>query len=1706
MITAMHWSPDSECLAVAQSDNIVFVYKLGASWDDEKRICNKFGASSSVTCLAWPAMDELVYGCLDGKVRVGRISSNSTTALYKADSMAVAAAASPDGTAVVTGHGDGALYMYYVDEEGAGGTAHTRLTVHAAPIVALAWGAAIAVAGADRNVCIYSPEGSLERTFEYADDPAVRNITALAFNPPGESVVVGSWDRLGVLTYNARDDEWDDSNARDVPGLHSVTAMAWRQDGSRLIVGTLCGGVHAFDACLKRVRYKGTFEFTHVSSSQVIVKRLATGMRIVLRSSFGCEIDKINVFQDQFLVAHTQETLLLGDLVSCKLSEVPWTRAGGEKFYFDTAAAAAVYVAGELCLVEYGRNEILGTCRTEYPSPALLSLRINERPPVPGLDARGGSPDAGMPDNKKIAYMLDAQTIRVLDLVSNATIATISHDTRVDWMELNARCSLVLFRDRRHRLHLYDIVKQSRTTLLQFCSYAQWVPGSDVVVAQSRRTMMVWYNVATPDAVTTFDIRGEIEDIERGDGKTEVLVDEGVNTMTYMLDEGLIAFGTAMEDGDMGGAAAILEALPVSPETSGMWKQLASAALENNDLVVSQRAAAALGDVARARFLGQTLNVAMEAGSFGHWLVQARMAQLRGELRTAEAIMVDAGKVEDAIAMWRSMHRWDEALALAESRGHPRAPAMRTEYFNHLLSTGQEDRAAMLKEQDGDMLAAIDLYIKGGFPGKAWALVNPRPEAFPPQAIEAVLQALSRTGMHAKAGTLLERMNQPDKAMQAYEQGKDFRSAVELARRSFPARVVTLEKAWGDYLVSQKQVDAAINHYIEAGAAEAAIMAAMRSRQFSRAAQLVADTLHDPAAARPYWAQLARHYDEAGMLEEAERAYIRAGDGPSAVDMYLRSRRWEAAHRVANACMPGDAVARLFMDQAAQEAMAGNFSAAEALYLVVNQADAAITMYKKARRYDAMVRLVAAHRRAHLKDTHLHLARALVAEGDYKAAERHWVSAGSWESAVDMYRTAAAWDDAIRVAKANGGSSAAHRVAYAQAVALGGEAGSKLLNRLGLIEEAIDYACEIAKWTHAFELASKHRPGKVADVHLKKAMSMEDDGHFEEAEAEFVSADKPREAVEMWLHQKRWDAALRVAENYDPAFVPDVLVKHADACVEDGDLTRAETLYLDAKKPELAVEAHMNARAWPDAVRVAQRHLPHRVRDIKARVQRLMDKEADELEGSGRSPAVPVASPSGGAGGAAAGAQPRGTGGEGLPALLANARLWESQGDWNLALDTYLKIQPGIHGGSVEEVVDAWAHALTAAKQNAPRRFTEVAVELGRRLARLRRWEAAGDALAAGGAWKDAVDAYVAGQEWTKAKAAAKRGAPHLAEAVRKAEQQAATRSGDPDALLDADDVDGALRTWATQGNWERVWEVAAAQDTVTLARWAFPYLERVLKQGNYSDAVQKLSKYGAPAVASNIAVYSRLVRGLFQGPRARAQPMALLAQARQFMYKVVSDLRREAAGSPAQAEAERLLMALHFHTLQATAKQHNLAALVAQLAIAQLRFVGIVPADRAFLEAGTAAKAAGPQWEGVAFVMFNRMLDIADAVHESHGDVDIDNSDFAGLDVPPPDAWGPLPTPSQLWLSESEVEELRTFVLSKSMDTGHSAVIPPGAVPAAAAADAPRCVVTGYPVTPSEGIACPACGSPAIRAAWNALVSQTKTCPWCNAAASPAY
>lgn len=57
------------------------------------------------------------------------------------------------------------------------------------------------------------------------------------------------------------------------------------------------------------------------------------------------------------------------------------------------------------------------------------------------------------------------------------------------------------------QLHLFDLKSGVKATLLSFCSYVQWVPGSDVVVAQNRGNLCIWYSIDSPESITMVPIK-----------------------------------------------------------------------------------------------------------------------------------------------------------------------------------------------------------------------------------------------------------------------------------------------------------------------------------------------------------------------------------------------------------------------------------------------------------------------------------------------------------------------------------------------------------------------------------------------------------------------------------------------------------------------------------------------------------------------------------------------------------------------------------------------------------------------------------------------------------------------------------------------------------------------------------------------------------------------------------------------------------------------------------------------------------------------------------------------------------------------------------------------------------------------------------------------------------------------------------------------
>uniref|UniRef100_A0A0X3PJC6 Intraflagellar transport protein 172 homolog n=1 Tax=Schistocephalus solidus TaxID=70667 RepID=A0A0X3PJC6_SCHSO len=1427
----------------------------------KKLICNKFPQQSPVTCIIWPADQPIICGLADGKVRSANPKTNKSSTIYNAASYTVALASNLSGKGFISGHADGKVVRYFFDDEGSGDS-QGKIVTHSVPPFALAWsGSAIFAAGCDRRIFIYGRDGKVQQQFDYSKDVSEKEFTIAACSPSGQAVAVGSYNKVRIFTWSPRKSTWEEGSPKVIKNYYTVTAMSWKKDGSNLTIGNICGSLDQFDCCMKKKICKNIFEMNYVGPSQVIVLNKKTNDKIVLRSNYGYEIDDVKIMgNDKYLVAHTSDTLMLGDMQKNLLSEVDWKQKGiKNNIIFTNPNFCVIFGSGELFVIEYGSNEILGSVRTEHLNPYLFSIRINARK------------CSKSPPCKKIAYLLDPKTINLMDLISGVTIGHYCHDIIIDWLELSETAARLLFRDKKHQLFLVDGETFKASILLPFCSYVQWVPQSDVVVAQSKENICIWYNIEAIDRISTIPLKGgDIVDIERKNGRTDIVVTEGMTIIRHALDNGLIEFGTAMDDEDFERAVCFLDSLELNEETECMWKKLADRSLKSGNLLVAERSYAALGFVSKALYIAATRKMVEKDPENNEYKMHARILILEGRLKEAESVYLENNAVEEAIKMYTNLRKYEEALEVAEAKGWMDVEKLREEYQKWLSDTGQDELLGDLRAKMGDNGSAVTLYLRARVPGKAASLaLSDATLSEDRDVLEQIAHSLVQAGRHEKAGDMYQRLKQLDAAMRCYRAGGAYQRALDLARSTFPSDVVRLEEEWGNHLVCLGQLDSAMHHFIEAGAYVKAVDAAIKSNQWTKAAEVL-ESIEDSKADEvvPYYLELAKHYARNREYARAESAFLKARAPKEAIEMYTTAGMWEQAHALASESMDPNDLTEMYLRQAEQLDKMGKLKDAERLYLTVKRTDRAMSMYKNHRQYRDIIRLVRAHNPDILEQTYFRLAQELELEGNLRQAEQYYMEAGEWKSAINMYRTRDQWEEAFRVAgDCKDQPELRKQVAFLWAKHLGSDSAVRLLNRLGLLETAIEYATEHCIFDFAFELVRGCAPEKIADVHNKYAMFLEDEGKFAEAEEEFIKSGKAREAVLMYVHNQDWAAAARVASEHDPESVNDVLLGQARIAFREKDFSLAEALLLRAQRPDMAVRAYREAGLWEDALRVAQAYLPSRVQELQEDYEEEKMRSALGLKGTQSADSVSKGSPF-----RHSTIRSQQDFDPSANPLLNHARQLEAHGEHLKAVEQYLKLTPELLGESesahpLDTCEHVWVHAVNlATKFLAPDNAVKVTELVASRLTRLQRYSTAGDLLVSIDKIQEAVDVFIAGEEWAKARKIAKDLEPRLEPYVENQYKESLKVSGHAEELAGVD-VISAIEMYAEQGRWEKCLataerlyaETKSERDQQLLHKYLAAYAAALIKDARTYDALLLYKSHGTPPYTQNFNIYKRI-------------------------------------------------------------------------------------------------------------------------------------------------------------------------------------------------------------------------------------------------------
>jgi len=668
-----------------------------------------------------------------------------------------------------------------------------------------------------------------------------------------------------------------------------------------------------------------------------------------------------------------------------------------------------------------------------------------------------------------------------------------------------------------------------------------------------------------------------------------------------------------------------------------------------------------------------------------------------------------------------------------------------------------------------------------------------------------------------------------------------------------------------------------------------------------------------------------------------------------------------------------------------------------------------------------------------------------------------------------MYRGQDMWEEALRVAKTNGTQQELAEIAIKVAEHMGTEKGTQFLIKNGLIDAAIDFECNQERFEEAFKLAGAHAKYKLPDIHLKYALHLEDEHRYKEAEEEFIKANKPQEAINMYEHKQDWHSALQVARQYHPESVIKVFLNQARFHLERRDFGKAEQCYINAKDPMKAIKMYQDARMRGEALRVAQKHAPHML---------------PEIEG---------------------GYYPSGED-QSFQEVVNSAQIWEQSQDWNKAIDRYLEITEQ-HTDNYDDLVNIWYKPYNLAMKYCKPRIQEVVAIIGARMMNIGKFDSAADIYESVGYFEKAIDAYIECKQYKKATECARQVRPQelqdqLVQKIQHFQNSEYMKEGKYEKAMKQGDM-SALQMLAEQGKWEECLNLAEKQGEEVLNNYLVQFARKFLQAGHFKETARVVARYGCPVIQPMLPVYKTISVEVLAG--INENELQLLKDMLTKLFENMSLVYDDS--SPIYREFYRYLMINHFLLLKFECQKQGIGRVQAKICTSLLRYIREIRPDKAFYDAGEACRKEGIN--NMAFMFFNRYLDLYDAIEDPDGANIQDQPEYQETDIP---SLFEILLPEKNFLSRDERDKINGWVLEMNMEPeaqeglskrsceqcGYMVYEASLACPNCRSQWEP-CIVSGYPLVPSQAVQCKLCGKGALRDFWNDYIAATMHCPWCK-------
>lgn len=1139
-----------------------------------------------------------------------------------------------------------------------------------------------------------------------------------------------------------------------------------------------------------------------------------------------------------------------------------------------------------------------------------------------------------------------------------------------------------------------------------------------------------------------------------------------------------------MQEADLKECVTILENIGESPQSLVMWQELHANSLKRWDLPIAERCAVALGNVSQARYLRKTLKIARMSNFNGeihnYWEVRAKMLQLNNEFAEAERIYLSHNRVDDAISMYENLMLFSDALRVAETANIPELKSKKESYFQWFLDNDQQDKAAHMREIDGDCAHAISIYLDAGFSGKAAQIIADRDILQPRDLLENVAQSLIDAQLFKESGEIYERIGQVQKALTQYTKGFAFKEALRLAESSIPSKVVAIEEMWGDHLVSSGQDAFAVEHFVEAHALVKAVDAAINAKMMNRASDIAKQINVSPS---PYLEKIAVKFAAAKKFEDAERLFIMAEMNRDAISMYLNNGMLEKASKIASELLSKNDIEDFFTVEARHMVEKREFDKAEKLYLFLNKPEAAVVMWKTNGRYDRALKLANSHCPHLYDEVNTYAAVENEKAGRFSDAESFYTSSGDWLEAVNMYRKRDMWDEAIRVARSSQDDNILNRVAYAYSIHLG-DGAHKELSNLKLLKSAISFALHNGAVEKAFDLARGDSQSQeiLADIHLNLAQSLEGAGKYNQAEEEYIKAGGVSNAIDMYLHLDAWDDAERIAKLHDPPRLNHIYLAHADSASKNEDYITAERLYTYIGKPERALDMYKKDRLWQDALRIAEEHLPHLSNEMQTLLQESIIHKQIEMTSKAQ--------------------------------LMREARTLEKAHKFDEAIDVYLHCQS--HGLSDSDLEELWDNAISLVNAKRPERISDVSKEVSSRLCEVGLFSKAAEVLFQSNQVDSAVRILVQVKNWEQAKIYAQ-GHPRLVKICNDAHNQWLVQNRDPHQLLVLGETKAAFDVMMDEGDWDSIWETLRCQkelDPSSFVKYSEIRMKELLEDGglsNISHILSMISEKMAPPPDYNLHfdLYLTIVQqvlGINKNDEESSDYCTILKNLRDVLLLVIEKCKsHQNRNVEATASFTHLIMAVHYSYMMHLCVAGGLSVMACKCSITLLRYAvlesndgttfhTLIPSDKLFYTAGALCKKTNHNQ--LSFVLKNRYVDIVEAMEDS------DLKDFSHGEFSSTNVVYDANLPIHHYIPNEETrEEVKDWVLAACIDSAIERTLP---MPSVVEGDLheglyesnrDQCIVTGYPIP--EGKSFQVDKYKANKDDWDCFFNEINTYPW---------